>query len=99
MEALTFKGSQRMGVEFKRADVPKVTKSMHIAIKDLKLDALYIVYPGEHRFYLELSTAISKRHAHLASKIKSIAHRLRVSQAFACNVIRRTVGRRGDRDR
>jgi uncharacterized protein len=53
LDLLLIKGSQRIGVEFKRADVPKVTKSMHIAIKDLKLDALYIVYPGEHRFYLE----------------------------------------------
>lgn len=53
LDLLLIKGSQRIGVEFKRADVPTVTKSMHIAIKDLKLDALYIVHPGEHRFYLQ----------------------------------------------
>ena len=47
---LMFKGQQRIGVEFKRADAPKVTPSMRIAIKDLKLDALYVVYPGLHRF-------------------------------------------------
>ena len=47
-----FKGRQRVGVEFKRADMPRVTTSMRIAMKDLKLDALYVVYPGLHRFKL-----------------------------------------------
>ncbi len=50
LDLLMFKGSQRVGVEFKRADVPKVTASMRIAMQDLKLDALYVVYPGLHRF-------------------------------------------------
>jgi predicted AAA+ superfamily ATPase len=47
------KGAQRVGVEFKRADAPRVTRSMHVAMQDLKLDALYVVYPGEHRFPME----------------------------------------------
>ena len=49
---LLLKGGQRIGVEFKRSDAPSVTKSMRIAIGDLRLDALYVVYPGEHRFSL-----------------------------------------------
>jgi uncharacterized protein len=52
LDLLLFKGSKRIGVEFKRVDVPKITKSMQIAIDDLKLDALYIVYPGSHRYHL-----------------------------------------------
>ena len=52
LDLLMFKGQQRIGVEFKRADAPKVTPSMRIAMHDLKLDALYVVYPGEHRFRL-----------------------------------------------
>jgi uncharacterized protein len=52
LDLLMFKGSQRVGVEFKRADVPRVTASMRISINDLKLDALYVVYPGLHRFVL-----------------------------------------------
>ena len=52
LDLLMFKGRQRIGVEFKRADAPKLTPSMRIAIKDLKLDALYVVYPGLHRFPL-----------------------------------------------
>jgi uncharacterized protein len=52
LDLLLFKGQQRIGVEFKRADAPTVTKSMRIAIDDLKLDKLYVVYPGPHRFML-----------------------------------------------
>ena len=48
-----FKADRRISVEFKRADAPKVTPSTRIAIEDLKLDALYVVYPGAHRFTLE----------------------------------------------
>ena len=46
------KGMQRLGVEFKRADVPRVTRSMRVAMHDLKLDVLYFVYPGDQRFTL-----------------------------------------------
>jgi hypothetical protein len=52
LDLLMLKGSQRVGVEFKRADVPRVTRSMQIAMQDLKIDALYVVYPGERRFNL-----------------------------------------------
>ena len=37
-------------MRFKRADAPTITKSMRIAMHDLKLDALYVVYPGLHRY-------------------------------------------------
>ncbi len=50
LDLLMLNGERRVGVEFKRADAPSVTRSMRIAIDDLKLDALYVVYPGEHRF-------------------------------------------------
>ena len=50
LDLLMFKGGQRIGVEFKRADAPAITPSMRIAMHDLKLDALYVVYPGAHRF-------------------------------------------------
>ncbi|OYT90947.1 MAG: hypothetical protein CFE43_15775 [Burkholderiales bacterium PBB3] len=50
LDLLLLKGSQRVGVEFKRADAPHVTPSMRIAMQDLKLDALYVVYPGAHRY-------------------------------------------------
>jgi hypothetical protein len=46
---LLLRDRQRIGVEFKRADAPGVTASMRIALSDLRLDALYVVYPGLHR--------------------------------------------------
>jgi predicted AAA+ superfamily ATPase len=52
LDLLMLQGAQRIGVEFKRADAPGVTPSMRIAMEDLKLDALYVVYPGEHRYAL-----------------------------------------------
>jgi predicted AAA+ superfamily ATPase len=52
LDLLLFKGQQRIGVEFKRSDAPKMTPSMRIAMEDLRLDALYVVYPGLHRYPL-----------------------------------------------
>ncbi|MDP2370982.1 ATP-binding protein [Rhodoferax sp.] len=50
LDLLMLRGRQRIGVEFKRSDAPTLTTSMRIAMHDLKLDALYVVYPGAHRF-------------------------------------------------
>jgi hypothetical protein len=50
LDLLLIRQSTRIGVEFKRADAPRVTPSMRIATDELKLDRLYVVYPGAHRF-------------------------------------------------
>jgi hypothetical protein len=47
-----FVRGQRVGVEFKRSAAPALTPSMRIALTDLKLDRLLVVYPGERRFRL-----------------------------------------------
>jgi len=52
LDLFMLRGRQRIGVEFKRADAPKVTPSMRIAMGDLRLDVLYVVYPGLHRYRL-----------------------------------------------
>lgn len=52
LDLLMTKTGRRVGVEFKRADVPKMTPSMRVALDDLELDALYVVYPGPYRFPL-----------------------------------------------
>ena len=52
LDLLLFKNGQRVGVEFKRADAPGVTLSMKIAMHDLQLDRLYVVYPGTLRYPL-----------------------------------------------
>ena len=41
-----------IGVEFKRSDAPGLTPSMRVALNDLKLDKLYVVYPGSLRYAL-----------------------------------------------
>jgi uncharacterized protein len=43
-------GGRRVGFEVKYTDSPKITKSMSIAIEDLKLDHIYVVYPGKKNF-------------------------------------------------
>ena len=52
LDLLMFKDGQRVGVEFKHVDAPRLTPSMQIAIKDLRLSALYVVYPGERHYTL-----------------------------------------------
>jgi predicted AAA+ superfamily ATPase len=52
LDLLMMRDGRRVGVEFKRADAPRVTPSMRIAQRDLSLDALYVVYPGDRRYRL-----------------------------------------------
>lgn len=52
LDLLMVKDGRRVGVEFKRADAPQLTASMRTALKDLALDALYVVYPGDRRYRL-----------------------------------------------
>lgn len=52
IDLVLFKRGRRVGIECKRADAPTITKSMHIALDNLKLDELMIVYPGEKRYTL-----------------------------------------------
>ena len=39
-----------LGVECKRRDAPGMTPSIRIALEDLKLDAVAVIYPGRRRF-------------------------------------------------
>lgn len=50
LDLLIIKDGKRLGFEFKYADAPKATKSMRIALEDLKLDHLFIIYPGDKTF-------------------------------------------------
>ncbi len=52
LDLLMFKDGRRVGVEFKRSDAPTLTPSMRIAMQDLTLDVLYVVYPGTRRYVL-----------------------------------------------
>lgn len=52
IDLLLFKDGRRIGVEIKRADAPRLTPSMRIAMTDLGLERLIVVYPGEQRYSL-----------------------------------------------
>jgi predicted AAA+ superfamily ATPase len=52
LDLLLFKDGRRIGVECKRADAPVLTPSMRIALTDLKLDRLFVLYPGDKAYSL-----------------------------------------------
>jgi len=52
LDLLAFQKGRRLGFEFKSSDSPSMTKSMHVALSDLKLDRLFVVYPGSKPFTL-----------------------------------------------
>jgi predicted AAA+ superfamily ATPase len=45
-------GPKPLGFEVKWSDAPKLSKSMAVALDDLKLSALYVIYPGPKRYRL-----------------------------------------------
>src|SRR3990167_982924 len=47
------KGGRMYGVEVKRADAPAMTPSMRIALEDLKLERIAVIYPGNKRYSLD----------------------------------------------
>jgi len=53
LDLLILKNGKRFGYEFKFSEAPKVTKSMRVALEDLKLDRLEIIYPGPHTYVLD----------------------------------------------
>jgi predicted AAA+ superfamily ATPase len=52
LDLLVMHQGRRIGFEFKYADAPGTTRSMHIAHEDLHLEKLYVIYPGSGGSYL-----------------------------------------------
>lgn len=52
VDLLIVRGGKRFGFEFKYADAPRSSKSMHVALDDLKLERLFVIYPGEKEYAL-----------------------------------------------
>jgi len=52
IDLLLRRGDRWLGVECKRADAPRITRSIRIALEDLGLDRIAIVYPGAKRYPL-----------------------------------------------
>lgn len=52
LDLLLIKDGQRIGVECKRVDAPRLTPSMRAAPGDLKLSKLLVIYPGQKDYPL-----------------------------------------------
>jgi len=52
IDLLLQRGDRLLGVECKRADAPKLTPSIRIAMEDLGLERVAVVYPGPKRYPL-----------------------------------------------
>jgi predicted AAA+ superfamily ATPase len=53
LDLMVLHNGQRLGFEFKFSESPKITRSMRIAIHDLHLDQLRIVFPGGDEITLD----------------------------------------------
>ena len=59
LDLLIIKGGLYYGVECKRVDAPRLTASMRIALEDLQLEHIAVIYPGSMRYPLaERITAV-----------------------------------------
>jgi len=52
LDLLLLKDGRRFGMEIKRTDAPTLTPSMRIALEDLRLEHLIVLYPGMRRYPL-----------------------------------------------
>lgn len=53
LDLFFIKEGRRYGVELKISEAPKITKSMHVALSDLDLEHLWVVYPGREPYPVE----------------------------------------------
>lgn len=67
---------RRYGVEVKYADAPTTTRSMRVAIDDLGLRKLFVVYPGSRRYDLDSGIAVLPL-GDLLSEIEALRSRAR----------------------
>lgn len=59
LDLLLFKGGRRYGVEVKFQDAPRLTPSMRIALEDLDLERLTVLYPGNLSYDLERRVTVA----------------------------------------
>ena len=53
LDLLVRSAGKHYGFEFKYADAPGSSRSMHVAIEDLRLEHLWLVYPGHQEYSLD----------------------------------------------
>jgi uncharacterized protein len=74
LDLFIFKNGKRIGIECKRLDAPKLTSSMKTALRDLKLDELIVLYPGEQSYVLGEGVKVVPV-VEIARKIGNLGHR------------------------
>jgi len=52
LDLMLVRKGRRYGFEFKCQDAPRMTRSLHVALNDLGLQAVRVVYPGKDRYRL-----------------------------------------------
>jgi predicted AAA+ superfamily ATPase len=52
IDLLLRRGGRLFGIECKRADAPRITPSILVALEDLQIERVAVVYPGSRRFPL-----------------------------------------------
>jgi uncharacterized protein len=50
LDLMFFHQGKRYGVEVKFSEAPEVTRSMHVALQDIGLEHLWVVYPGDQSY-------------------------------------------------
>jgi predicted AAA+ superfamily ATPase len=53
LDLMVHAGGKRYGFEFKYSDAPGTTRSMQVAVHDLALAHLWVIYPGRHEYALD----------------------------------------------
>lgn len=71
LDLLLIRGQNKIAFECKYTSAPKITKSMHIAIEDLQLKYLIIIYPGEISFPLSEQVWVSSIKDYLSGNHKN----------------------------
>ena len=65
LDLLLLRRGRRWGFEFKCTDAPRTTKSMHVVLRDLGLEHLWVIYPGEREYPLGSAvTALPLKNVH-----------------------------------
>jgi hypothetical protein len=59
LDLLVMIGGKRHGFEFKYSDAPGRTRSMSVAIQDLNLEHLWVLYPGNQDYSLEEKISVT----------------------------------------
>ncbi len=72
LDALLFIAGRRIGFEIKRADAPRLTPSMRHALEDLRLERLWVIYPGTQSYPLHERVQVIPFEALLAEDFRAV---------------------------